>query len=291
MLPHLLLYAALVNDVRSLVARRDFGGAEHAVAAYRASSGATSELAAAISWMARAALDAHDYAKADVYADQARHMADGLLATHPLAGDAWLRTAVGASIEVHSQALAATGKRDQAVEFLNAQMALFGATALHERISKNLNLLSLVGKPAPPLEGVPAAQLRGHPLLLFFWAHWCPDCKAEAAALANLRRAYAPQGLLLVSPTKLYGYVAGGEDAPPDTETRYITQIWQKYYSALDPSPTPINSNNFMAYGASTTPTLVLVDARGIVRYYHPGALNQTELEAKLAQVITGPRP
>ena len=41
MLPHLLLYAALVNDVRSLVARRDFAAAEHAVAAYQASTGAT----------------------------------------------------------------------------------------------------------------------------------------------------------------------------------------------------------------------------------------------------------
>ncbi|MGA1996879.1 MAG: TlpA disulfide reductase family protein [Bryobacteraceae bacterium] len=286
MVPHLLLYAALVNNVRSLVARRDFAAAEYAVAAYRASAGATSELAAAISWMARAALDAHDYARADAYAAQARQMADGLLSTHALAGDPWLATAVGASIEVHSQALAGTGGRDQAVDFLNAQLALFGATGLHERIQKNLNLLSLVGKPAPPLEGVPASQLRGHPLLLFFWAHWCPDCKAEATALANLRRAFAPKGLLLVSPTKLYGYVARGEDAPPDTETRYISEIWRKYYAALEPSPTPIGSNNFMRYGASTTPTLVLVDARGIVRYYHPGALNQVELEAELVQTI-----
>jgi thiol-disulfide isomerase/thioredoxin len=288
MVPHLLLYAALVNDVRSLVARRDFAGAEHAVTAYRASAGATSELAAAISWMARAALDARDYARADGYAAQARQMADGLLATHPLAGDPWLATAVGASIEVHSQALAGTGHRDQAVDFLNAQLALFGATGLHERIQKNLNLLSLVGKPAPPVEGVPASQLRGHPLLLFFWAHWCPDCKSEAAALANLRRAFAPKGLLLVSPTKLYGYVARGEDAPPEIETRYIYDIWRKYYSALEPSPTPIGSSNFSTYGASTTPTLVLVDARGIVRYYHPGALNEAELKARLVQVVTG---
>jgi thiol-disulfide isomerase/thioredoxin len=286
MVPHLLLYAALVNDVRSLVARRDFAAAEQAVAAYRASAGATTELAAAISWMARAALDAHDYSRADTYATEARQMADGLLPTHSLASDPWLATAVGASIEVRSQALAATGRRGQALDFLNGQLAQFSATGLYERIKKNLNLLSLVGKPAPPLEGVPASQWRGHPLLLFFWAHWCPDCKAEAAALANIHRAFAPKGLLLVSPTKLYGYVARGEDAPPATENRYISEVWHKYYAALEPSPTPVSANNFMAYGASTTPTLVLVDARGIVRYYHPGALNQAELEAMLAQVV-----
>jgi thiol-disulfide isomerase/thioredoxin len=286
MVPVLLLSAALVNDVRSLIARHDFAAAEHAVAVYRSSEGPTSELAAAISWMARGALDAHDYAKADAYAAQARQMADGLLPTHPLAHDPWLATAIGASIEVHAQALTATGQRDQAVAFLNAQLAQFDATSLFERIRKNINLLSLTGKPAPPLEGVPPAELHGHPLLLFFWAHWCPDCKAEAAALANIRRAYASKGLLLVSPTKLYGYVAGGENAPPDAETRYIAEVWHKYYSPLEGSPTPISAKNFMTYGASTTPTLVLVDAHGIVRYYHPGALNQPELEAKLAQMM-----
>jgi thiol-disulfide isomerase/thioredoxin len=286
MVPHLLLFAALVNDVRSLVARRDFAAAEHAVAAYRASAGTTGELAAAISWMARAALDGHDYARAETYATQARHVADGLLPSHPLAGDPWLATAVGASIEVHAQALAGTGHRDQAVEFLSAQLALFRDPGLAERIRKNLNLLSLVGKPAPPIEGVPASQLRGHPVLLFFWAHWCPDCKAEAPVLANLRRAYFAKGLLLVSPTKLYGYAAGGEDASPDAEARYISETWHKYYSALEPSPTPISSTNFVTYGASTTPTIVLVDGRGIVRFYHPGALNQAELEGMLSQVL-----
>ena len=77
------------------------------------------------------------------------------------------------------------------------------------------------------------AALRGHPILLFFWAHWCSDCKAEVAIVANLQRTFAPQGLVVIGPTRFYGYVAGGEDAPPAKEKPYIEEIRRRYYAAL----------------------------------------------------------
>ena len=42
------------------------------------------------------------------------------------------------------------------------------------------------------------AALKGHPVLLFFWAHWCGDCKAEVPILARLMQTYGPKGLVLV---------------------------------------------------------------------------------------------
>jgi len=221
--PALLFFASLVNDVRSLIAQHDFAGAEHAVQGYRARADATSELAAALSWLARGALDAKRYDQAEAYASETRKLALDLLRTHPLDGDRWLPTALGASIEVYAQALEARGERPEAIAFLRQQLDLFGATSIHERIRKNLNLLTLEGKPAPPLEEngwlgpkpSSLAALRGHPVLLFFWAHWCPDCKAEAPVLASLRNTYGPKGLVLVGPTRLYGYIARGEEAVP----------------------------------------------------------------------------
>src|ERR1035438_7613247 len=79
-------------------------------------------------------------------------MASRFLIGQKLDDDPWLPTAVGAAIEVHAQVLAARGEAGDAVTFLREQLALFGATSLHERIQKNLNLLSLEGKPAPPLD-------------------------------------------------------------------------------------------------------------------------------------------
>jgi thiol-disulfide isomerase/thioredoxin len=294
MVPALLFFASLVNDVRGLIAQHDFAGAERAVQSYRAQAGATAELAAALSWLARGALDAKRYDQAESYAAETRKLALDLLRTHQLDGDRWLPTALGASIEVHAQALAARGERPEAIGFLRQQLDLFGATSLHERIRKNINLLTLEGKPAPPLEAndwlgpKPAslAALRGHPVLLFFWAHWCPDCKAEAPVLASVRNTYGPKGLVLVGPTRLYGYVARGEEAAPAAEKQYIEQVRRRYYAGLADMTVPLSVANFLTYGASTTPTLILIDRAGVVRFYHPGAASEPELSARIQAIL-----
>ena len=294
MVPALFFFASLVNDVRGLVARHDLAGAERMVRAYQAQTGATSEGAAALSWLARGALDAKRFDQAESYAAETRKLALELLGTGKLDGDRWLPTALGASIEVHAQALAARGERPEAIAFLRQQLGLFGATSLNERIRKNINLLTLEGGPAPPLEeddwlgSKPASltALRGHPVLLFFWAHWCPDCKAEAPVLASVMNTFGPQGLVLVGPTRLYGYAAGGEEAAPATEKQYIEQVRRRYYAAVADMPVPLGAANFLAYGASTTPTLILIDRAGVVRFYHPGAASEPELSARIQAIL-----
>ncbi|HTS24966.1 MAG TPA: redoxin family protein [Bryobacteraceae bacterium] len=291
----LLLYVSLVNDVRILIAQHDLASAERIARSYQKQAGSTPELAAALSWIARGELDLHQLDQADKYASEARDLSLQLLRTRKLETDPWLPTALGAAIEVHGLVLSARGERPEAVSYLNQQLALYRSAPISERIRKNINLLSIEGKTAPPLEvsewlggqKPPAlSALRGRPVLLFFWAHWCPDCKAEGPILANLMKRYGPKGLALVGPTRLYGYVAGGEDAAPVTEKRYIEQVRQQFYPELAGMPIPLSNNNFLVYGSSTTPTLVLIDRAGVVRYYHPGAVSEQELTARVEKVL-----
>lgn len=290
----LLLYVSLVNDVRALIDRHDFAAAERTARSYQKQAGATPDLAAALSWLARGALDLQQLDRADSYASEARTLSVEILRTRKLDSNPLLPIALGASIEVHSLVLAARGERPEAVSFLRQQLAAYGTTSIAERIRKNINLLSMEGKPAPPIEmnewlGVKPtalAGLRGHPVLLFFWAHWCGDCKGEAPILASILKRYAPKGLVVIGPTKLYGYVAGGEDAAPVTEKRYIEQVRQKYYPELAAMPVPLSEKNFLTYGASTTPTIVLVDSAGIVRYYHPGAVSEQDLSSRIQMIL-----
>ena len=72
MLPALFLYLTLVDNVRVLISQHDLAAAERAVQAYRKQSGSTPECAAALSWLARGALDARQLDQADAYAIETR---------------------------------------------------------------------------------------------------------------------------------------------------------------------------------------------------------------------------
>ena len=276
------VWASFADDVHMLVARGDMATADRAVQMARSKVGANPEVAAALSWLARGALAARQLDRADAYAADTQKMALPLLGMRRLDADPWLPVALGAAVEVHASVLAARGEIPEALAYLREQLKTWNGTSLQERISKNINLLSLEGKPAPALEGVSLSSLRGHAVLLFFWAHWCPDCKQEYAILTEIEKEYAARHLAIVAPTQRYGYVAKGEEAGPAVELKYIDEVRHKFYPELLDMPAPVSEENFKNYGASTTPTLVLIDRQGIVRLYHPGAMTLEELRAAL---------
>ena len=276
-----------VAAVTQLAGEADFGRANSLLKQYRAQRGVTPEYLEAYSWIGRGELFAHNYQAALDNAADVRQLCLQQLTGRKPDAESSLPTALGASIEVTGQALAATGRRDQAVAFLRTELEKWRATSMNARIQKNINLLSLEGKPAPPLDvtrGVtgpaprPLSAHLGHPVLLFFWAHWCSDCKQEIPIIERVESAYRAKGLEVIAPTQWYGYVAGGVDAPRAVETPYIAKTFAQYYSGLGNVETPLSGSNFTRYGVSTTPTLVLLNAAGIVTLYHPGAMTPDEL-------------
>lgn len=287
-------WAGIVENVRVALMQNNFSAAEAELNAYRNQRGTDAEYLDAYSWLGRAALDQGQYDQAAVYAKQTKTLALEQLKVRPLDAEPHLPLALGAALEIQSQVLAARGQRTQAIAMLQSALRTYGNTSIHDRIQKNLNLLSFQGRVAPPLKadqylGATMAapdQWRGSPRLLFFWAHWCADCKAEAPIIAQLRSEFASQGLKVIGPTRLYGYTAQDPHAPPSEEIQYIEAVRRRFYSGLLDMPVPISKANFETYGASTTPTLVLLDRTGRVAWYHPGALPYDQLRAAIEKVV-----
>jgi thiol-disulfide isomerase/thioredoxin len=288
-------FADIVEDVRTALAQKNFAAADSALQTYRAQHGVDPEYIEALSWTARSALAANHLDQADSAAKETDRLALQLLKKRSLDAEPHLPVALGAALEVQAQVLDARGKNAEAAALLRHALASYGNTSISPRLHKNLNLLTLTAQPAPALSTaeylgsrpVPLSQLKGSPVLLFFWAHWCVDCKYEGPIITRLSSEFASKGLTVLAPTQLYGYAAKGEDAKPKDEVAYIGQVWQHFYPGLQSVPVPISKANFTNYGASTTPTLVLVDRKGRVALYHPGLMQYDDLRAAIERTLT----
>jgi len=285
----------LVGQVRAALNEKDFARAEALVAAERREKGDTPEALAALSWLARGAQADRRAADAEKLAIEAQSLAVKALGKRSPDDDANLAAAIGSGIEVQAQLGVDRGERSSAIAFLERELATYAGTALGKRIQKNINLLTLEGRPAPPLERnewigtvqpPTLADLKGKVVVVFFWAHWCPDCKVEGPILQKLYEKYRTQGLTIVAPTMRFGYVAGGKAAPPDEELRYIVQIRDQFYPWLAELPTPVSAANHQRYGVSSTPTLAIVDRSGVIRTYNPGRLTEADLETRITALL-----
>src|SRR6476646_2348117 len=288
--------STIVADVRAAIAKNDLKGGDDLLAKFRQANGTTPEALEALSWLGRGALAAGDNDAAARYSQDTRKLVIAMLPQRPLESDPHLQTALGAAIETEGKAMAAAGQRASGVLFLRQQLDRYRATPIRGRIQKNINLLSLEGQPAPALTatehlGAPMPHMKGHPVILFFWAHWCSDCKAEAPIIAALESAYRDRGLLVVGPTRRYGYAVAGEDATPAEELAHIEKVRQQYYGMINNMAVPVSNEDALGYGMDATPTLVLIDRAGKVALYHPGQMTREELEPQVAKLVAAAKP
>ena len=286
----------ILTTVRRALASNDLPKAERSFRRHRDSKATTPESLEALSWLARGALAAHRFAKAAGYARSVHRLAVRRLQNIELESDPCLSAALGASIEVLAQSKARRGHRSEAIRFLKKELDEYGSSSIGTRIRKNLNLLTMEGHAAPELEirdwlGLkpPAlSELLGQPVLVFFWAHHCDDSRVQGRVLARIREEFESRGLVLIGPTRCYGSLdeRGHKPILRRREMQHIQQVLRLRYSSLSGMPVSISTRNFEVYGVSTTPTLVLIDHKGLVSYYHPGKLPYRELASRVRKLL-----
>ena len=282
----------ITAQVRAAMASGGLIEGQKVLDSYRATHGATPETIDALLWLARGALSGKLFSRASQYATESRDLA---VASLPTSGDraGELQRSIAASLEVLALAMTAEGGRSDAVRLLQSGLDEYRDPRAAEEIRNTLRLLSLEGQPAPRLDGgitlgprLNTSKAPAQATLLFFWAHWCAECKSEAPMLERLATKYAGRGLSIVAPTRRYGYADAGRPASPDKELRYIVRIRDTFYKFLKREPVPVTDANYKAYGVSLVPMHVLTDRDGIVRLYRPGRMSEAELEAAIVGLI-----
>jgi thiol-disulfide isomerase/thioredoxin len=277
-----------VSGIRNKISAGDLLSAESILEVHRDKHGEDGPYLAGLSWLARGALLLGDKDKARGYAADVRTRCDRKRAEgDTLEKDRDLVTALGASIEVQAQLIERERGARAAADYVRSEIAKIPApVSLRTRLYKRLDMLTLVGEKAPALAvedglGDPPPALRGQPTLLFLWAEWCGDCKAQAAALAKARRRFETAGVRFVAVTRYYE-----PDSNRVHEKARVDSVWKADYEDLAGVPIVFSTNSMERYGVSSTPTFVFIDRAGIVRRYTPTRLTGAEFDRTLTALV-----
>lgn len=130
---------------------------------------------------------------------------------------------------------------------------------------------TLVEGQAPPLQGlslkgdpVTLSDYRGQPLLLHFWASWCPICNWEHGSIAALAEDYAVLGVAMQSGSR---------------------SELQQFMAEADGMFPVINDPRALIsqrYGVRSVPTTFILDGEGNIRFREVGYSSEWGLRLRL---------
>ncbi|HEX8410528.1 MAG TPA: TlpA disulfide reductase family protein [Thermoanaerobaculia bacterium] len=276
---------ALVGVVRMKISAGDLATGQAAAEDHKRVKGADAEYLSAIAWIARGAEMLGRLELADETLRELREAIPAENTEH--------LSAYGAAIEVEGRLIHRREGRGAALRYFEQQLTTAQAPSLRSRIRKNINMLSLEGQPAPALGGTTLtggaaptlASLRGKPVVLFFFAEWCGDCKAQAPSLERVWQKYRDR-VPMLAVTRLYSTPTDEKPMTPAEETAKVQAVWKESYAALADVPVVIDSDTMVRYGASATPSFALVDRRGVVRHYTATRLSEAELSRRIEELL-----
>jgi thiol-disulfide isomerase/thioredoxin len=126
------------------------------------------------------------------------------------------------------------------------------------------------GEPGSRLD---LADLQGGPVLLDFWATWCPPCDMMTPILDRLARRYEGRGLRVIG--------VNVNDDDPVSARAYAKRRNLSYPIVLDETGAAQR-----AYGANKLPTMILIDKNGQVVHVASGVVDEASLDKMLRDVL-----
>jgi peroxiredoxin len=193
--------------------------------------------------------------------------------------EAWLRepTAINRFISEQVAKGATAAEQQDAIRvwfndvYNRAQVEVFLGTAGGK--------LAKVGQPAPDftmkdLQGgdISLQSFRGQPVLIAFFATWCPPCRYELPIIQQTYEKYKDQGLVVI----------GVDDRETVAQVEpYVRQLNLTFPIVVDTAGSVIN-----LFRVRSHPTNVFVDHKGVVTNISRGILAPEQLDGYIAQLL-----
>jgi peroxiredoxin len=146
----------------------------------------------------------------------------------------------------------------------------------------NLSFLK-AGEPSPDftlgtLDGgqITLSSLRGHPVLINFWASWCVPCRLETPELVRAFEAHKAEGLTVL------GVNMTSQDVI--TGVRAFVQEFDVTYPVLLDESGDVSDKLYHVVGI---PTSIFVDQTGAMVRVQIGAMTGEQIEAFIQEILT----
>lgn len=116
------------------------------------------------------------------------------------------------------------------------------------------------------------SDFRGKPVVLNFWASWCPPCRAEASDLQRVSQAYRSRDVVFVG--------VNVQDSEPDA------RVYLRDFGVTYPNVRDTTDEISVAYGTTGLPTTFFVDREGHVGDLWVGPLTEQQLVARVEELL-----
>ncbi len=122
-------------------------------------------------------------------------------------------------------------------------------------------------------------SLRGHVVLMDFWATWCGPCRMATPTLEGLQRKYAGRGLRVVG-------VSVDDPTTVAQVPAFAKQMHVTYTLVASPAQ---DIKAAQRYNAGSIPTQFLIDKKGVIRWAQAGfsPSEGPELSALIQKLLT----